>query len=101
MSDTSKFAIRMSSPLLGAVPLARLRPEQISDAYAKAMASGRRKGDGGLSPRTVLASERLGHSKVGITLDLYSHVLPNMQADAAAVVDGAPRAVLEKRGTKG
>src|SRR5262249_1474687 len=34
-----------------------------------------------------IASERLGHSKVGITLDLYSHVLPGMQADAASRVD--------------
>jgi integrase len=44
-----------------------------------------------------VASERLGHSKVGITLDLYSHVLPNMQADAAAIVDGALAALLNKR----
>jgi hypothetical protein len=41
----------------------------------------------GVHPK--VASERLGHSKIGITLDLYSHVLPNMQADAAAIVDGA------------
>jgi hypothetical protein len=40
-------------PLLGAVMLAKLKPEQISEAYAKALATGRRKGDGGLSPRTV------------------------------------------------
>jgi integrase len=39
-----------------------------------------------------VASERLGHSKVGITLDLYSHVLPGMQEDAAAKVDGALKA---------
>jgi hypothetical protein len=26
-----------------------------------------------------VASERLGHSKVGITLDLYSHVMPGMR----------------------
>lgn len=30
-----------------------------------------------------VASERLGHSKIGITLDLYSHVLDEMQEDAA------------------
>jgi hypothetical protein len=36
-----------------------------------------------------------------VTLDLYSHVLPNMQADAAAIVDDALRAVLNKRGAKG
>ena len=27
-------------------------------------------------------SERLGHSTVGITLDTYSHVLPDMQEEA-------------------
>ena len=53
----------------------------------------------GVHPK--VASERLGHSKVGITLDLYSHVLPNMQADAAAIVDGALREVLNRRGMKG
>ena len=35
--------------------------------------------------------ERLGHSRVGITLDLYSHVFPGMQEDAAARVDDALR----------
>src|SRR5262249_8711084 len=40
-------------PLLGATPLAKLQPAQISQAYAKALASGRRDGTGGLSPRTV------------------------------------------------
>jgi integrase len=49
----------------------------------------------GVHPK--VASERLGHSKVGITLDLYSHVLPGMQADAAARVDDALRGALEKR----
>jgi integrase len=53
----------------------------------------------GVHPK--VASERLGHAKVGITLDLYSHVLPNMQADAAAIVDSVLRAVLNKRGPKG
>jgi len=45
-----------------------------------------------------VASEKLGHSKPGITLDLYSGV--SMQADAA-IVDGAVRAALNKRETKG
>lgn len=44
----------------------------------------------GVHPK--IASERLGHSKVGITLDLYSHVLPGMQEDAVARVDAALRA---------
>jgi len=33
-----------------------------------------------------------GHSKVGITLGLYSHVFPGMQEDAVAKVDAALRA---------
>lgn len=35
--------------------------------------------------------ERLGHSSVQITLDLYSHVIPGMQADAAAKIGGLLR----------
>jgi integrase len=35
----------------------------------------------GVPPKVV--SERLGHATVSTTLDLYSHVLPDMQADAA------------------
>jgi integrase len=41
------------NPLLGAVLLTKLHPAQVSQAYAKALASGRRDGKGGLSPRTV------------------------------------------------
>ena len=36
-----------------------------------------------------IVSERLGHSSVGFTLDRYSHVLPGMQADAAAMLSRA------------
>jgi len=52
----------------------------------------------GVHPK--IASERLGHSKIGITLDLYSHVLPNMQTDAASVVDEALQMALQKRANK-
>lgn len=33
-----------------------------------------------------IASERLGHASVGITLDLYSHVTPGMQRDAVDAI---------------
>ena len=36
-----------------------------------------------------VVSERLGHSTVSITLDVYAHTIPNMQADAAARIDAA------------
>lgn len=41
----------------------------------------------GVHPK--IASERLGHASVGITLDLYSHVTDTMQGDAALKLDSA------------
>lgn len=40
----------------------------------------------GVNPK--VASERLGHASVVITLDTYSHVLPTMQADATEKIAG-------------
>lgn len=40
-------------------------------------------------------SERLGHSSVQITLDLYSHVLPDMQQALAIQLDEALSEILE------
>jgi hypothetical protein len=39
----------------------------------------------------------VGHSKVGVTMDLYSHVMPGMQEDAAARVDRDLEDVISKR----
>lgn len=39
----------------------------------------------GVHPKVV--SERLGHSSIAITLDLYSHVTPGISRDAAATVE--------------
>jgi integrase len=33
-----------------------------------------------------VVSERLGHTKIAMTLDIYAHVLPAMDRDAAAAV---------------
>jgi len=52
----------------------------------------------GVHPK--IAQERLGHSSVGITLDLYSHVLPGMQAEAVSKVDAALRDALNRRTAK-
>lgn len=41
----------------------------------------------GVHPK--VAQERLGHSTVMTTLDLYSHVIATMQKDAAAKIDTA------------
>jgi len=50
---------------------------------------------GRLNVPVKVISERLGHSSVAITLDLYSHVLPGMQEDAARKIDAALRAGTE------
>jgi integrase len=39
----------------------------------------------GIHPKVV--SEMLGHTTIGITLDIYSHVLPEMQREAAHTLD--------------
>ena len=41
--------------------------------------------EAGVHPKVV--QERLGHANIGITLDTYSHVLPNMQREAADALD--------------
>ena len=53
------------APLLGAVHLSKLKPTQISAAYARALTSGRRDGKGGLAPTTVLYMHRLIKKALG------------------------------------
>jgi hypothetical protein len=71
--------------------LPRIRFHDLRHSHATAMLAG------GVHPK--IASERLGHSNIGITLDLYSHVLPGMQEDAVAKVDAAMQAARNKRET--
>jgi integrase len=40
-----------------------------------------------VNPKVV--SEMLGHATIAITLDTYSHVLPNMQSEAAQAMEDA------------
>jgi integrase len=49
----------------------------------------------GVHPK--VAQERLGHATIAVTLDLYSHVMPGMQEDAAARVDRALKSALGRR----
>jgi integrase len=44
-----------------------------------------------------IVQERLGHANIATTIDLYSHVMPGMQEDAAIRVDAALRAAIGKR----
>ena len=70
--------------LINGSDLPRLRFHDLRHAHATHLLAS------GVHPK--VASERLGHSQVGITMDLYSHVMPGMQEDAAAKVDANIRA---------
>src|SRR5207245_43179 len=74
--------------ILAKTTLARIRFHDLRHAHATHLLSS------GVHPK--VASERLGHSTIGITLDLYSHVMPGMQEDAAAKVDAALIVAMQK-----
>jgi integrase len=73
--------------------LPRARFHDLRHAHASHMLAA------GVHPK--IASERLGHSRVGITLDLYSHATEGLQADAVAMVDDAMAKALQKRASEG
>jgi integrase len=66
-------------PLLNRAGLPAIRFHDLRHTAATLML------EAGIHPKVV--SEMLGHSQVSITLDLYSHVTPNMQQQAAAAMD--------------
>ncbi len=72
--DTSNLR-RAWDRIVNAAGLPHLRFHDIRHIHATLMLAG------GVHPKVV--AERLGHANVGITLDTYSHVLPNLQAQAA------------------
>ncbi|QAZ46123.1 tyrosine-type recombinase/integrase [Mesorhizobium sp. Pch-S] len=72
--------------IVGKTSLPRIRFHDLRHTHASQMLAA------GVHPK--VASERLGHSTIGITLDLYSHVMPGMQADAAEQVDAALQAAI-------
>ncbi|HEY2705025.1 MAG TPA: tyrosine-type recombinase/integrase [Candidatus Dormibacteraeota bacterium] len=79
----SNLIRRSFAPLLGRAALPRIRFHDLRHTAATLML-GR-----GVHPKIV--SEMLGHATIAITLDLYSHVTPTMQAGAAAELDALLR----------
>lgn len=76
-----KNSFRNSSflPLLKASGLPKIRFHDLRHTAATLLLSQ------GVHPKVV--QERLGHAQISITLDIYSHVLPSMQKEAAAKLD--------------
>jgi len=63
--------------IVKAAGMERLRFHDLRHAHASLLMAQ------GVHPKIV--NERLGHSSVSITLDIYSHVAPGLQAEAAGL----------------
>lgn len=72
--DLRNLVQRHFKPLLKAADLADLRLYDLRHTCATLLLAA------GINPKVV--AERLGHSSVMLTMDVYSHVLPTMQAEA-------------------
>jgi integrase len=77
--DAGNLRTRSFQHLLQRAGLPRVRFHDLRHTAATLML-GR-----GIHPKVV--SEMLGHSQIAITLDLYSHVTPTMQREAAQAMD--------------
>ncbi|TAK59369.1 MAG: site-specific integrase, partial [Dehalococcoidia bacterium] len=77
--EAGNLVRRSFRPLLRAAGLPRIRFHDLRHTAATLLMGQN------VPPKVV--SEMLGHSQVGITLDLYSHVTPTMQRQATAAMD--------------
>lgn len=71
---------RYFKPLLDAAKLPPIRPYDLRHTHATHLLMEN------VHPKVV--SERLGHSSTVMTMDVYSHVVPDMQGAAAEKLDG-------------
>ncbi len=81
--ESSNLTRRSFHPLLAKAGLPRIRFHDLRHTAATLLLRKR-------VPVKVV-SEMLGHSQVGITLNIYAHVLPDMQREATAAMEAALR----------
>jgi integrase len=79
--DPSHLRQRLWARLLASAGLPRIRFHDLRHTCATLPLRA------GVPPKVV--QETLGHASVTLTLDTYSHVLPDVQERAAAVLDAA------------
>ena len=79
----SHFHAYVFHPLLEAASLPHMRFHDLRHTSATLLLAA------GVHPKIV--QERLGHSQIAITLDIYSHVLPTMGLEAAGKLDDVLR----------
>ena len=75
--------------LLGVHALKRIKLHSTRHSHASHMLASN------VHPKIV--QERLEHSSIAITIDIYSHAMPNMQQDAVELVDDALQSARQRR----
>lgn len=75
---SARGVVRQLEKVLARAGVSRIRFHDLRHTAATLLLAAR------VNPKIV--SEMLGHASISITLDIYSHVLPDMQQDAASVM---------------
>ncbi len=78
-TDKANLLRRSFWPLLERAGLPRMRFHDLRHACASLLLAE------GIHPKVV--QERLGHSSIAVTMDVYSHAMPSLQQDAAERLD--------------
>ncbi len=78
--DADNLVKRSFKPLLGRAGLPEIRFHDLRHTCATLYLAE------GVNPKIV--QEILGHANISVTMDTYSHVLPDMQGEAVAAIDG-------------
>jgi integrase len=79
--DRRDLTTRKFKPLLKRAGLPQIRFHDLRHTCATLLL--------GRNVNPKIVSEMLGHTTIAITLDTYSHVLPNMQSEAAKAMEDA------------
>jgi integrase len=85
------FLTRLFNQFMRDHKLPQIRFHDLRHSHATALLAA------GIHPK--IAQERLGHSSIAVTMDTYSHAIPNMQQDAVAKLDAALRLAMNKQDT--
>lgn len=85
---SARNLIRQFKGLLSKAKLPDIRFHDLRHTHATLLL------EAGVHPKVV--QERLGHSAINVTMDIYSHVLPDMQQGAASAIDN----ILTRRSDK-
>ena len=76
-------------PQLGRLTLAKLTPQRLTGLYCRDLRHSAATVLLLLSVHPKVVQERLGHATIGVTMDIYSHVMPSMQREATEKLEAS------------